>query len=165
MPIPTLDRRAFTLSLGALAAATPLLARINDAQNAVADHSVMMLNADCNDANVVNVFEPAILHIKPGDSVQFLATDPSHNSASKRGMIPEGAKPWNGEVDEELFFTLTIPGIYGYLCLPHYDWGMVGLIVVGNDLSNLAQVKKVRHPGDARANFRALLKQLEEGTT
>lgn len=163
MPIPTLDRRTFALSLGALAAATPLLASSNAAQSAVADHSVLMLNADCNDANTVNVFAPAILHIEPGDSVQFLATDPSHNSASKSGMIPDGAEPWNGAIDEELVVTLTVPGIYGYLCLPHYDWGMVGLIVVGNDLSNLAQVKKVRHPGDARKNFRALLKQLEDG--
>ncbi|MEM8978625.1 MAG: pseudoazurin [Pseudomonadota bacterium] len=164
MPIPMLNRRRFTLSLGALAAATPLMANTNGAQSTVVDHSVMMLNVDCNDANIVNVFEPAILRIDPGDSVQFLATDPSHNTASKRGMIPEGAEPWNGAVNEELVLTLTVPGIYGYLCLPHYDWGMVGLIVVGDDLSNLAQVKKVRHPGDARKNFRSLLKQLEEGT-
>ena len=161
MPIPTLDRRTFTLSFGALAVATPVLARTAAPQNTGADHTVIMLNADCNDANTVNVFDPAILDIEPGDSVQFLATDPSHNSASKRGMIPEGAEPWNGAVDEELVLTLTVPGIYGYLCLPHYDWGMVGLIVVGNDLSNLAQVKKIRHPGDARKNFQALLKQLE----
>lgn len=163
MLIPTLDRRKFALSLGALAVATPLLARTDAARSTVADHSVLMLNADCNDSNVINVFEPAILHIDPDDSVQFLATDPSHNSASKRGMIPEGAEPWNGAVDEELVVTFTVPGIYGYLCLPHYDWGMVGLIVVGNDISNLAEVKKIRHPGDARKNFRALLKQLEEG--
>lgn len=163
MLIPMLDRRTFTLSLGALAGATPLLAGTDTPQSTEADHAVMMLNVDCNDANIVNVFEPAILHVEPGDSVQFLATDPSHNSASKRGMIPEGAEPWNGAVDEELVVTLTVPGIYGYLCLPHYDWGMVGLIVVGNDLSNLAQVKKIRHPGDARKNFRNLLKQLEEG--
>lgn len=165
MPIRTLDRRRFTLSLGALATATPLLANTNAPQSTMADHTVMMLNVDCNDANIVNVFEPAILHIEPGDSVQFLATDPSHNTASKRGMIPEGAEAWNGAVDEELILTLTVPGIYGYLCLPHYDWGMVGLIVVGNDLSNLAEAKKVRHPGDARKNFRALLKQLEDETT
>ncbi|MEM9360794.1 MAG: pseudoazurin [Pseudomonadota bacterium] len=163
MPTPKFDRRTFNLSLSVFAAATPLLARNGSLQSPVANHSIMMLNADCNDANIVNVFEPAILHIESGDSIQFLATDPSHNSASKRGMIPDGAEPWNGAVDEELIVTLTVPGIYGYLCLPHYDWGMVGLIVVGNDVSNLAQVKKVRHPGDARKNFRALFQQLEDG--
>lgn len=165
MPIPRIDRRTFALSLGALACATPLVARTCVPGSTDADHAVMMLNAACTDTNAVNVFEPAILHINPGDSVQFLATDPSHNSASKRGMIPEGAAPWNGAVDEELSVTLTVPGIYGYICLPHYEWGMVGLIVVGNDLSNLKQVKKVRHPGAARKTFRTLLKHLEEGTS
>lgn len=163
MPILMPNRRTFTLSLGALTVGTPLLARTDVAQSSGTDHAVMMLNVDCNDANAVNVFEPAILHINLGDSVQFLATDPSHNTASKRGMIPDGAEPWNGAVDEELIITPTVPGIYGYICLPHYDWGMVGLIVADNDLSNLAQVKKVRHPGDARKNFRALLEQLEDG--
>ncbi|WP_254170506.1 plastocyanin/azurin family copper-binding protein [Roseibium polysiphoniae] len=57
--------------------------------------------------------------------------------------------------------TFDVPGIYGHICLPHYEWGMVGLIVVGNDLSNLKAVKKIRHPGSARKTFRALLKELE----
>ncbi|MEM7438208.1 MAG: pseudoazurin [Pseudomonadota bacterium] len=154
-----LTRRKFVVALAALP--TTALAR-----NAVPDtvdgkHSVLMLNADCNDANVINVFDPAILRVEPGDSVKFLATDGGHNAASKRGMIPDGAEPWNGSVDEEIEVTLTVPGIYGYICLPHYEWGMVGLIVVGNDLHNLKAAKKVRHPGDARKNFRALLKQFE----
>ena len=159
-----LTRRSFTVSLAAMlgsyaAAKTPVPASSGRA------HSILMLNADCNDSNIVNVFDPAILHIASGDSVTFLATDPSHNSASKRGMIPDGAEPWNGGIDEEVTLTLTVPGIYGYLCLPHYDWGMVGLIVVGGDLSNLAQVKKVRHPGTARSTFRTLLRTLEDGGT
>ncbi|MEM9320981.1 MAG: pseudoazurin [Pseudomonadota bacterium] len=159
-----LTRRNVMLSLGCLALATPALARLPAPPAKAGRHSVLMLNAACADANQVNVFEPAILRIAPGDSVTFLATDAGHNAASKRGMIPAGADPWNGAVDEELTLTLTVPGIYGYICLPHYEWGMVGLIVVGEDLSNLAQAKKVRHPGDARAVFRALFKTLEQAT-
>jgi len=150
-----LTRRSFSISLAALAG-TSAIARTRGSA-----HAVMMLNADCNDSNVVNVFDPAILHVAQGDSVTFLATDPSHNSASKRGMIPDRATPWNDGLDKELTVTLTVPGIYGYICLPHYDWGMVGLIVVGGDLSNLAQVKKLRHPGTARSRFRALLAKVE----
>ncbi|MBA83692.1 MAG: pseudoazurin [Rhodobacteraceae bacterium] len=124
-------------------------------------HSILMLNVDCSDTNALNVFEPALLHVNIGDTVTFLATDPSHNSASKRGMIPEGATPWNGAIDEELTVEFAVPGIYGHICVPHYEWGMVGLIVVGNNLHNLEAAKKVRHPGAARGNFRALLKKLE----
>ena len=42
---------------------------------------------------------------------------------------------------------------------------MVGLIAVGGDLPNLTAAKKVRHPGDARKNFRALFRQLEKSMT
>ena len=122
---------------------------------------VLMLNAACGDPDTPNVFEPAILRINPGDSVTFVPTDAGHNSASKRGMIPESASPWNGAIDENLTVEFTVPGIYGHICVPHYEWGMVGLIVVGNDLSNLKSAKKIRHPGSARKVFRALLKELE----
>lgn len=155
-------RREFIVSLSSLAAFSGV-ARANApvASEDQGTHSVLMLNADCNDTNVLNVFEPAILRVEPGDSVTFVPTDAGHNSASKRGMIPEGADPWNGAVDETLKVTLTVPGIYGYLCLPHYEMGMVGLIIVGDDLSNLAEAKKARHPGDARKAFRTLLATLE----
>ena len=159
-----LTRRNAVTSLGAWAA-SPLLARTPVPETPAGQHSVLMLNVDCSDENAVNVFTPAILHVAKGDTVTILATDNGHNSASKGGMIPEGAAPWNGAIDAELSVTFEHPGIYGYICLPHYDWGMVGLIVVGNDLSNLSAVKKVRHPGDARKTFRALLKELEEGAT
>lgn len=83
------------------------------------------------------------------------------SSGAEHGMIPDCAAPWNGAVDENLTVEFTVPGIYGHICVPHYEWGMVGLIVVGNDLSNLKSVKKIRHPGSARQVFRALLNDLE----
>ena len=39
------------------------------------------------------VFEPAFLHVQPGDTVVFVPTDPGHNVASLEGMIPESADP------------------------------------------------------------------------
>ncbi|MBG6201036.1 pseudoazurin [Labrenzia sp. EL_13] len=155
-----LTRRNFMFSVAAMAGtgfalACPAPASVGNA------HSVLMLNAACGDPDTPNVFEPAILRIKPGDSVTFVPTDAGHNSASKRGMIPNGADAWNGAMDTNLTVEFPIPGIYGHICLPHYEWGMVGLIVVGNDLSNLHSVKKVRHPGSARKVFRSLLKELE----
>jgi len=155
-----LTRRNFILSMGVLAGSSAAAACPLPAMDG-GEHAVLMLNANCGDGQTPNVFEPAILHVKVGDSVTFVPTDDGHNSASKRGMIPEGASPWNGALDERLRVTFDVPGIYGHICLPHYEWGMVGLIVVGNDLSNLKAVKKIRHPGSARKTFRALLKELE----
>ncbi|SMX27228.1 Pseudoazurin precursor [Pelagimonas phthalicica] len=158
-----LTRREFVLSMGALAGASGALACPAPLSNGK-KHAVLMLNAACGNPDIPNVFEPALLHVDIGDSVTFLATDAGHNSASKKGMIPEGAAAWNGGLDEELTVEFTVPGIYGHICLPHYDWGMVGLIVVGRDLHNLQTAKKIRHPGSARKVFRNLLKELENQT-
>lgn len=155
-----LTRRSFTLSMGALMSAGAAMSCPVPVP-AGKSHSVLMLNTGCGDPDTPNVFEPALLRINVGDTVTFLATDDGHNSASKRGMIPEGAEPWNGAVDEELTVEFTVPGIYGHICVPHYEWGMVGLIVVGGDMHNLAAAKKVRHPGTARKAFRTLLDELE----
>ena len=146
-------RRAF--NLGALAALT-----LAGTARAGTAHRVQMFSAHPTDPARANAFDPDLLHIAPGDSVTFVPSDPSHNSASKRGMIPEGAEPWNSPVDAAFTVTLTVPGIYGYVCSPHYEMGMVGLIVVGGDLSNLSAARAVRHPGRARAAFAALLDRL-----
>ncbi|WP_282094654.1 pseudoazurin [Epibacterium ulvae] len=154
-------RRNFFLSMSALAGVGTAAWACPAPVVQENQHSILMLNAACGEDNTPNVFEPAILRVNIGDSVTFVPTDAGHNSASKRGMIPDGADPWNGAVDENLTITFTVPGIYGHICVPHYEWGMVGLILVGDDLSNLASVKKIRHPGQARKTFRALLKTLE----
>lgn len=154
-------RRNFILSMSALGASSAAWACPVPMRSEVNAHSVLMLNAACGDSNNPNVFEPAISHVEIGDSITFIPTDSGHNAASKRGMIPVGAMPWNGAIDEEITVEFRVPGIYGYICLPHYEMGMVGLVVVGGDLSNLDAVKKLRHPGSARKAFRSLLKQLQ----
>ena len=39
--------------------------------------------------------------------------------------------------------VFRVPGIYLYGCTPHLNMGMLGLIVVGNDIHNLDQIKKI----------------------
>lgn len=112
-------RRNVILSLSALSASSAAWACPAPAVTEPGHHSILMLNAACGDAQTLNVFEPAILRISLSDAVTFVPTDAGHNAASKRGMIPEGADAWNGAIDENLTVTFTVPGIYGYLCLPH----------------------------------------------
>ncbi len=156
-----LTRRQFTLSsLTSLTymglATTPLLSHAASTQ-----HFVKMLSIDPNNTSISNIFDPLILYISSHDKVTFLPSEVGHNSASKKGMVPEGGETWNSAVDQEFSVTLTIPGVYGYICFPHYDMGMVGLIVVDNDISNIKSLKKVRHLGSARKVFRALIKEVE----
>ena len=92
-------------------------------------------------ATGVMVFEPAFLKINVGDTVTFESTDAAHNSASIPGMIPSGATPWNGQLSRDISVTFEVPGVYGYQCTPHAMMAMVGIIQVGDDLSNLQSVK------------------------
>jgi pseudoazurin len=102
------------------------------------EHVVKMLNAG---KEGMMVFEPAVLSIKKGDTVKFVATDVSHNSSSVEGMIPEGADPWVGALSQDIEVTLTKEGVYVYQCTPHNMMAMVGVIKVESS-SNLTQVKQ-----------------------
>lgn len=124
-----------------------------------ADHQVQMLNKGSDGEPMV--FEPAFLKIEPGDTVTFIATDKTHNSESVPAMIPEGAEGWKGKINEEISVTFQQEGVYGYKCLPHYGLGMVGLIQVGDDMSNLEEASKVKHPGRAAKRMAALFEQVE----
>ena len=77
------------------------------------------------------VFEPSVLSIQQGDTVLFEATDVSHNSASIPGMIPQGAMPWTGAMNQDIKVTFDKEGVYVYQCTPHSMMAMVGVIKVG----------------------------------
>ena len=103
-----------------------------------ANHEVKMLNQG---PTGVMVFEPAVLKINIGDTVTFKSVDAAHNSASIPGMIPAGASPWNGQLSQDLTVSFDVAGIYGYQCTPHSMMAMVGVIEVGNDQSNIDEVR------------------------
>ena len=86
-------------------------------------------------------FVPALIVAKPGDTVKFLATDRGHNAESIAGMIPPGATPFKGRINEEIVVKLTVPGLYGYKCLPHLGMGMVALIQVGKPVNKEAAAR------------------------
>ena len=101
------------------------------------EHEVKMLNSG---ADGIMVFEPAVIKISKGDTVNFVATDMSHNSASLDGMIPAGADSWNGALSQDISITFTEEGVYVYQCTPHAMMAMVGVIQVGEAV-NLDAVK------------------------
>jgi pseudoazurin len=57
------------------------------------------------------------------------------------GMIPAGAKSWNSDLSKDITVTFDVPGVYAYQCTPHSMMAMVGVIRVGNDMSNISDVK------------------------
>lgn len=119
------------------------------------DVQVKMLNKGAAGAMV---FEPALVKIAPGDTVTFVASDKGHNAEIISTMIPSGAAPFKGKMNQNITVKFTKAGVYGYKCLPHYGMGMVGAIIVGNGGPNAAQAKAASHPGKAKQTFSALLK-------
>ena len=102
-----------------------------------AEFTVKMLTSGAN--GQIMVMEPAYLKIAPGDTVNFVPADPSHNAQSV--SIPAGASSFATPMGKEGKVTFGKEGVYVYKCLPHVTLGMVGVIQVGKAV-NLEQTKQ-----------------------
>ena len=122
-----------------------------------AENEVRMLNRGAAGAMV---FEPQIVRAAPGDTIRFVATDKGHNAETIKGMVPEGAEPFAGKLNEEIAVTLDTEGVYGVRCKPHYGLGMVMLIQVGEPV-NAEAAKAAKSPKKAKARFDTLFAELE----
>lgn len=156
--VPAISRRtllAGTAGLAVSVAFAPNVARAQ--QQAAADHKVQMLNKGEMGAMV---FEPALVRVAPGDTVTFVPTDKGHNAESIPGYHPEGAQTFKGKISQEITVTFDLPGVYGVKCLPHFAMGMVALVVVGDDTSNLEAGKQVKMPKKVQERFELIYQQL-----
>ena len=108
------------------------------------------------------VFSKEIVRINPGDTVFWKSTDPGHNVQfiSKNG-VPDGVEKFKSKVGKDTEFTFTIPGIYAYWCVPHKTLGMIGFVIVGEDLSNLDVIKKVKFIGKSKKIAKTLIAEIE----
>ena len=128
---------------------------------AAAEIEVKMLNKG---SDGVMVFEPSLVKIEPGDTVKFVSTDKGHNAETINGMLPEGAAPFVGKVNQDIAVSFDKPGVYGVKCLPHHAMGMVALVVVGTP-ANQDEAKAVSHPGRAKQVFATLFGKLDAART
>ena len=106
-----------------------------------ADQTVEMLNR-LNKESMV--FEPKIVRVNVGDTVLWKATDKGHNVEFIKNGVPEGVDKFKSKYNKDTEYKFTIPGIYAYWCTPHKNMGMIGFVVVGDDKSNLEEIKKLK---------------------
>ena len=108
------------------------------------------------------VFSTEIVRINSGDTVFWKATDKGHNVQfiSKNG-VPEGVEKFKSKIGKDAEFTFTIPGIYAYWCVPHKTMGMIGFVIVDDDLSNLDSIKKVKFLGKSKKIAQTLIAEIE----
>ena len=106
-----------------------------------ADQTVEMLNRLDKESMV---FEPKIVRVNVGQTVLWKATDKGHNVEFIKNGVPEGVDKFKSKYNKDTEYKFTIPGIYAYWCTPHKNMGMIGFVVVGDDKSNLEEIKKLR---------------------
>ena len=108
------------------------------------------------------VFSQEIVRINSGDTVFWKSTDKGHNVEliSKNG-VPEGVEKFKSKIGKDTEYTFTIPGVYAYWCVPHKTMGMIGFVIVDDDLSNLDSIKKVKFLGKSKKIAAALIAEIE----
>ena len=117
-----------------------------------ADFEVHLLNKG---KDGMMVFEPGLTKIAKGDTVTFVPTDKGHNVETYKDLLPAGAQPFKGKVNEATKITFDVEGAYVVKCAPHMPMGMVGLIIVGDPKSNIDAIKSAKLPPAARKRLNA----------
>ena len=112
-----------------------------------ADATVEMLNKLDKESMV---FSKKIVRVDVGDTVFWKATDKGHNVEFIKKGVPEGVGKFKSKFNKDTEYKFTIPGIYAYWCTPHKNMGMIGFVVVGNDKSNLEEIKKLRYSSKSK---------------
>ena len=119
--------------------------------------TVEMLNKDA-DGNKM-VYSQAIVEIGAGQIVKWIPTSKGHNVEII--AAPEGFDiPKKSKNSKEVEIQFDIPGIYYYWCTPHKGMGMIGLVVVEGDISNIDDIAKAKAMGKSKKKLKALLEQL-----
>ena len=106
------------------------------------------------------VFSKKIVKVNVGDTVLWKATDRGHNVEFIKKGVPKGVKKFKSKVNKDAEYKFEIPGIYAYWCTPHKNMGMIGFVVVGNDLGNLAAIKKIKFRSKSKKVAKVLLEEL-----
>ena len=62
--------------------------------------------------------------------------------------------------NKEVAITFDTPGVYLYQCTPHATMGMIAMVIVGEDLSNLDDIKAMKMRGKSKKKMKAMLADL-----
>jgi len=104
------------------------------------------------------VYSIKVAKVNLNDKIIWKSKTKGHN-VEFIGM-PKGVKKFKSKINKDVEYDFKVPGIYLYQCTPHKAMGMIGLVIVGNDKSNLKQIKKVKLRGKSKKVFKELLKEL-----
>ena len=121
-----------------------------------ADMSIDLLNKLGKD---IMVYSVDVAEIDVGDTITWLPASKGHNVHFIAG--PDGWDlPKKSKNNKEVAITFDTPGVYLYQCTPHASMGMIALVVVGGDTSNLDAITKAKVRGKSKKKLKKLLGEL-----
>ena len=120
-----------------------------------ADMTIEMLNKDADGSKMV--FSEEIARVDIGDIITWIPTTKGHNVEMISSPNDMKLKSKNGK---EVKISFDKAGIYYYWCTPHKGMGMIGLVVVGNNTSNIDQIAKAKAMGKSKKKLKKLLAEL-----
>tara|TARA_B100000902_G_scaffold307035_1_gene295868 strand:- start:392 stop:820 length:429 start_codon:yes stop_codon:yes gene_type:complete len=119
-----------------------------------ADTTIEMLNKRDDGAKMV--YSEDIARIDVGDTITWLPKSKGHNVEFIAG--PDGWEaPKKSKNGKEVAITFDTPGVYLYQCTPHATMGMIALVVVGDDTSNLDAIANMKLRGKSKKKMKSIL--------
>ena len=107
-----------------------------------------------------DTFSIEVAYIGVGETVEWLPKNKGHNVEFLAG--PDMADlPPKSNMNEFHSVRFEKQGIYLYGCTPHLDMGMLGLIVVGNDLHNVNEIGNTDLPNVAKSVLMSLIRDAQ----
>ena len=107
-----------------------------------------------------DTFSIEVANIGVGDTVEWLPKNKGHNVEFLAG--PDMADlPPKSNMNELHSVLFERPGVYLYGCTPHLNMGMLGLIVVGNDLHNIDDIGNTNLPNVAKSVLMTLIRDAQ----
>ena len=122
-----------------------------------ADQTIDMLNKLGKEHMV---YSKKIINVEVGDTVFWKSKTKGHNVEFIKGGVPEGIEKFRSPISKDAQYKFETPGIYAYWCTPHKGMGMIGFVVVGNDKSNLEDIKKIKYLGKSKKIAEGLISSL-----
>ena len=101
-----------------------------------------------------------VAKINVGDTIEWLPKNEGHN-VEFLGGPNMSSLPESSEVDAFHSITFDASGVFLYHCEPHGNMGMLGLVIVGNDLHNLKEIEKIKLSSTAEAVMQKLIKLID----
>ncbi len=104
------------------------------------------------------VYSVDVAKVDVGDTITWLPKDKGHNVHFIKA--PDGIKLKKSKLNKKFTYKFDTPGIYLYQCTPHKSMGMIGLVIVDNDISNKKSIAKAKVYGKSKKKLKKLLGDL-----